>query len=982
MLKRAVGSVLVLSTLATTAVEADAPRPGTEEAEGQEELAMLRGRAQWWFERHQGPGGTIPWNARGSALAQLAANTRSGRLGVKRSPAGATVQTSAPASTNPIEGDTWLPIGPRPIADGPYAYAGRITALATVPGSPDVVYAGAAQGGVWKTTDGGTVWVPLTDGEDSLAVGAIAVDPANTNIVWVGTGEANQSCDSYFGVGLLRSADGGTTWTNLGASTFQNTSIAKIVVHPTVATTLWVANGSGTGGFSCYGLVGTYGVWKSIDGGTTFTQVLGIAELGVNRAVHDLIRSPTDPNTLYAAVNGSGIWKTVNGGKSWVQLGGGLPTTDVSRFDLAINPQNANILFALVARSSNGAQRGTYRSIDAGATWSTLPMPSGGCQYWSFQDICTYSGNASGQCWYDLAIEVQPGGTIWQGGTGIFKSTTGGASWTDVCPESVHVDQHAIAFGSDGRVWIGNDGGVWASSDDGGSWVNKNGTLQITQFYPGAALDPGNYDVAMAGTQDNGTPRTGGSPQWALTTFGDGAACVIDGNSPGTTWYTSFQYLNLNKTIDGGASYFGAVNGLLDANTLAAPFIGQFRACPADPNVLIAGSDNVWRTIDAAGVWVQNSPDPLDPTGARVVTLAFAPSDPTCGTYAVGTRAGRVLRTSDAGVTWIDVSADLPSRAVNDLEFDPTDANVLYAAVSGFGGPHLFRTANVLSPSPAWFTADGGIPDTPINAILVDPGSSNILYAGSDLGLFKSDNGGSSWALQLNGLPKIAIFDLVANAETRALVAFTHGRGAFRLNLVCTPPSFGGVETATDPSVCTAGLDVAWSAPAGWGQLASTGSYEVERFDGADCTGSPTVLASGLPASTVAYADTTSIPGGTYSFRVVATNDCATPSASQGTNGCSPPATDVIDTDACGDVGPTLLVTTDLTDAILAWDAVTCGDLAAYGVYGAASYAAAFPAEWTLLGSPAPSTWSDALSSELVAYRVVSLDECGNPSAN
>jgi len=980
MLRKAVLLALIVSGVAAaTSLYAEAPPKGSED-EGSEELSLLRGRAQWWFERHRGPGGVIPWNARGKALAQLEANTRSGLLAIRRS--GTLAKATATATANAIEGDTWLPIGPRPIADGPYDYSGRVTALATVPGSPNVVYLGAAQGGVWKTTDGGTVWVPLTDGQDSLAVGAIALDPANANVVYVGTGEANQSCDSHYGVGLLKSTDGGTTWTHLGASTFQNTSIGRIVVHPTVSGTLWVANGSGAGGFNCSVRSGTFGVWKSADGGTSWIQVLGSTQTGSNLAVQDLIRSPTDPNTLYAAVNASGIWKTVNGGTTWVKLVGGLPTTDVGRLDLGINPANASVLFALVARASNGTQRGTYRSTDAGVTWAALSIPSGSCHYWTFQDICTYSGSGVGQCWYDLAIEVQSSGTIWAGGTGIFKSTTGGASWTNVCPQSVHVDQHAIAFGSDGRIWIGNDGGVWASADNGTNWANKNGSLQITQFYPGAALDPENYDVAMAGAQDNGVSRTTGSGTWELATFGDGAATVVDGNSPATTWYTSSQYLNIYKTDNGGAWYFGATNGLLDANTGAAPFIAQFTSCPGNPSVLIAGSDNVWRTTDAAGTWAQNSPDPIDAGGSQVVTLAFAPSDRTCGTYAVGTKAGRVFRTNDAGVTWEDVSTSLPGRALNDLAFDPKDANVLYVAVSGFGGSHLYRTTNVSSPSPSWFTLDGGIPDAPINAILVDPESTNVLYAGSDLGLFKSDDGGVSWALQLNGIPKMAIHDLVADAGTRALVAFTHGRGAFRLNLVCTPPAFGGVESASDQSACAAGISVAWSAPSRWGQLASGGTYEVQRFDGIDCSGTPTMVASGVPASTLAYADGTAAPGGTYSYRVIATNDCAAPASSSGTNACSPPVTDAADVVPCGDVGATLLVTNDPTDANLAWGAVACGDLSGYGVYGAASYSAAFPSAWTLLGSPAGVAWADTLSSEFVAYRVVSIDACGNPSAD
>src|SRR5262249_25298556 len=153
----------------------------------------------------------------------------------------------------------------------------------------------------------------------------------------------------------------------------------------------------------------------------------------------------------------------------------------------------------------------------------------------------------------------------------------------------------------------------------------------------------------------------------------------------------------------------------------------------------------------------------------------------------------------------------------------------------------------------SWVAIDPGIPDAPINAVLVDPEASNVLYAGSDLGLFKSDDGGASWSHQLNGIPKVAIYDLVADANTHALVAFTHGRGAFRLNLVCTPPKFDGVGAAADTSACTTGTQVGWSAPSRWGQLASTGTYEVSRFDGEGCAGTPTVVATGVTASTLSF---------------------------------------------------------------------------------------------------------------------------------
>jgi hypothetical protein len=961
--------VLAVTALSLSGAWAGTAPQGTEN-DGPAGVKPLEGRQRFWFDRHRDASGKVPADGRSRALAQMERAIRSGLLKV----------AGGGGTTDAIEGGNWLPIGPRPIDDFGYAYAGRITALAVHPTSPGTVYAGAAQGGVWKTTDAGATWTALTDGQDSLATGAITLDPSNPNVVYVGTGEANQACDAYFGIGILKSTDAGATWAKIGGTTFQDTSIAKIVVHPTTSTTLWVATGSGAAGFACYGKYPSTGVFKSTNGGANWTQVLGSAQTGFNSGVHDLVIAPGSPDTLYAAANQSGVWKSVNGGTFWAKLGGGLPTTDVGRIDLAIDPSNANVLYAVVEAYSTGTQLGTWKSTNAGGTWSPLPKPSGSCHYWNFQDLCTWTGSTYGQCWYDLALEVQSGGTVWMGGVAFFNSTTAGASWTDVCPESLHVDHHAIAFGSDGRVWVGNDGGVWSTADGGATWDNRNANLQIAQFYPGASIDPSNYNRAIGGTQDNGTAEFNGGTTWPTLTGGDGASTAIDRSSPASTWYTSYQYLNILKTSDGGVTYTDAVNGLTDANTDAAYFISPFVMCPGDSNVLIAGSNNVWRTNDGAGLWATNSPDPIA-GGSKVLALAFAGSGTSapCDTYAAGMGNGQVFRTVDAGATWGNVTGPFGGRAVNDVAYDPANRDVLYVALSGFGGPHLYKTTNLSAATPSWSAIDAGIPDMPINAVLVDPETSTVVYAGSDLGLFKSVDGGATWALQLNGIPKLAIYDLVADATTRALVAFTHGRGAFRLNVPCTAPEFQGVDSVVETGACGPGLVVNWSAPSPWGQTATSGTFEVQRFLAEDCSDAPTTLAANLPASQRSFTDPSPPTGVWVRYRVVARNNCSPPLASSGANACAP-ALDGVDGAACAPVAATLQLGKNAGDAVLDWEAVACNDLAEYRVYAAESFSAPFPSAWTLLTTTGGTGAVDTLGSAWSAYRIVTVDACGNAS--
>ena len=272
---------------------------------------VLNERARWFKSRRLGPDGEIPQDARNRALAQIEENIGKGIL-------------RGDPSRN-IAGDGWSPIGPAPLLDGTYTFSGRITAIAIHPTNANIAYVGGAQGGVWKTADHGATWTPLTDTQKSLAIGAIAIDPTNPNVIYAGTGEANNSCDSYFGAGILKSTDGGATWTLIAATPFANSSISRIIVNPTNSSILLAANTSGAGGFVCYGVGATVGVWRSTNSGVTWTRVLGTTQTAVTSHTHDLVIDPSNSSILYAGVYQSGIWKSTNGGVSWTHLTTGLP---------------------------------------------------------------------------------------------------------------------------------------------------------------------------------------------------------------------------------------------------------------------------------------------------------------------------------------------------------------------------------------------------------------------------------------------------------------------------------------------------------------------------------------------------------------------------------------------------------------------------------------------------------------------------------
>lgn len=446
----------------------------------------------------------------------------------------------------------WTAVGPASIQEGPSGsplVSGRLTGIAANPTNANVIYVAAAGGGVWKTINGGTSWTPLTDGQSTLFMGAIALAPSSPNTIYAGTGEANNSGDSFYGRGVLKSTDGGTTWKLLGTTLFNHVAISKIVVDPTNANTVYVAidGNASNGSFSS----GNVGVWKSTDGGTTWKNTTtGIANVDHNvDDFSDLVIDPVSPQTLYTAVGtyygarGNGIYKTTNGGTSWAFAGDAPKGAGLGRITLAISKTSDQTLYASISNPN-------FSGGHFGELLEMLKTTNGGAHWTPLSNTPNYMGsNGFGQGWYDTTLAVDPtnanvvfaGGSGNGGSPGIIESTNGGATWSDIYDvlTGPHSDDHALVFDDNDKLLDGNDGGIWRLANPApasAQWTDLNSNLQVTQF-TGIALHPTDPNTAYGGSQDNGTEKFTGSLTWTLSAGGDGGFVRVDSSNPNTVYH-------------------------------------------------------------------------------------------------------------------------------------------------------------------------------------------------------------------------------------------------------------------------------------------------------------------------------------------------------------------------------------------------------------------------------------------------------------
>jgi uncharacterized protein (TIGR03437 family) len=842
----------------------------TAEAEADELEHEHTDRLGWFYAQRAYPRQTLPLAARRQAIEQLSLEeTRLRKRGVIR-------------AAQELQQTAWQPLGPAPIGEGQTygvpraAVSGRVSTIVLDPGyngtSNQTVYLGAALGGVWRSRDNGATWAPLTDYQPSLAMGAIAIDPTNPNIIYVGTGEGHRGGDSYYGAGLLKTTDGGATWTQITGPVsttnpqqpaFLNATFMALVINPTTPSTIYAATNIGLTSAASGGTgvvpIGNRGIWKSTDSGQTWRN-LNPANSEVDRSATDVLLDPQNPERVFATILNLGIYRSNAGGGagSWERLAGGLPDAGFTRIELAVGPPlapstNLTLYAAFAATDEN--LLGIYKSTNEGANWTKVTTPQ-----------------LPGQASYNLALAVDPadaniiyygtstnnvnnGGTLW-------RSRDGGQSWTDLSSGNgstggLHADTHWIAISPSNRniLFTANDGGVWRTDNATGNvvaWTNLNQVLSLTQFQT-IALHPTNPNILLGGTQDNGTNRYDGNPNWFQARGGDGGFALIDQANPQVMYHTFFNQNNADGqrtqigpeiSFNGGNTW--ARRGCFSCNAQAggfnpadrvafyAPMAQHTAFTGASGNVIYFGTHRLYRSADQGLTWMGLGAS-VDGFGADLTkNVATAPSyitaiaahpslnqsiNPPGEVVWVGTGDGLVQLTTDAGAlaaaSFTNVTrAPLPNRYVTDIALDPNNQQRAFVTYSGFNTStpgHVFMTND---QGATWADISGNLPDVPVNSVALDPLRAGVLFIGTDIGVFQTTDGGATWLRVANGLPNVAVLMLRYHAVSRTLVAATHGRGVYRLALPSavvsvSAASFTGTTLASEAIVAAFGVGLA-----------------------------------------------------------------------------------------------------------------------------------------------------------------------------
>ncbi len=692
-------------------------------------------------------------------------------------------------------------------AIGPAGTSGRISAIEGVRSDPRTLWAGAATGGLWKSSDAGHTWTPMMDTVAVGSIGMVKVNQSAPDIVWVGTGEGSVRNSMGVGRGMWRSLDGGRSWTHLG---LENTErIEQIVLHPTNPD---VALVSALGPAWSDGA--DRGVFKTTDGGATWRKVLYVNE---RTGAFSLVANPSNPQHLLASTweyrrwpwffrsggDGSGLWQSFDGGETWTRqtTANGLPAGELGRIAVAFAESDPRVAYALVEATSSAL----LRSTDGGRSWTSVNSAT----------------DVTDRPFYYNRIAVDPTNEnrLYRILSDLSMSEDGGRTFRVIAPfSSVHVDHHSLWTHPDGHTLVtGNDGGVFITHDRGGAWRFVE-NLVLAQFYHISVDDAVPFNV-YGGLQDNGswmgpsqvweTPSFKGSSivahHWHEIGFGDGFAALADPTEPGTG-YSMSQGGNLRRfDIRNGEEVAIRPPAPDSATELRFNWNAGIALDPFEPRTVYYGSQFLHRSTDRGHTWTIISPDlttndstkqkqresgglTLDVTAAENHTtiLTIAPSPVERGVIWVGTDDGNVQLTRDGGATWTNVARRLPGAPVGawvpHIEASRHDAGTAYVAMGdhqrGDWTPLVFRTTNF---GQTWQALGAAQLDGFVHVIEEDPVEPTLLFAGTEFGLYISLDAGSTWRKWTHhGFPAgVPVRALAVHPRDHDLVIATHGRGVW-----------------------------------------------------------------------------------------------------------------------------------------------------------------------------------------------------------
>lgn len=705
-----------------------------------------------------------------------------------------------PLSTAPS--NCWLNIGPvnfmgpqNEIYAGTYPLSMRKTGICVAPSNPAIIYVASATGGVWKTINSGTTWTSCSDSWPFLVASCVAVDPTNPNIVYAGIGDYHGS--GLQTAGLMKSTNGGSTWTLLGTSAMRSRIISRICIDPATPNTINV--GVGSPNVDGPALSGS-GVYRTTDGGTTWIQTkagynIDDMELGIGGK---LWLAGTDR----AATRGI-IARSADKGATWTTVAA--PTTVLqNNMDIAPGRNSGTTVYALTTGNGTSAAvtstENIWRSTNDGASWTSIKagFPNGG------------NGAAANENWGQKSYDYFIGSTGVAGNDVVFVGLITLAQWNSSAPSSwvdigkswqevalQHADQHCYALptSNSSTVYFGSDGGIhryaYSTAPTTANWVSLNASIRDIQV-DAMDIHPTNPNYMSAGTQDNSTPSALGSlTSWWSLDGGDGSWPAFDVANP------AIHYTSTANTSDNGPaiSRFPTSNSLTpDAVDISpGPWTSNWltpliTAGPAGSNLYAGGSVvKRWNgSLATPNAWT----DVTATFGANVTTMARAPS--TGNTIYVGCESGELYRTANAFASETQIDDANLTRPIGAIAAAYSNANYVVVGLKGSSGPRLWRCTNTSVGAPVWTNISGvgsaQLPDSPVNAVTFDPFDTLKIYVGTDVGCFMTVNGGSSWSnMNALGLPNVQVNSLRINAAKTLLYAGTYGRGIWKIGLAATP---------------------------------------------------------------------------------------------------------------------------------------------------------------------------------------------------
>lgn len=693
---------------------------------------------------------------------------------------------------------------------GPALTSGRIADIAIHPKNENIWYVAVGSGGVWKTVNSGTTWKPVFDKEASYSIGCVTIDLNNPHTVWVGSGENVGGRHVGFGDGIYVSHDNGKSWANKGLK--QSEHISKILVHPENSNVIWVAAQG-----PLWRKGGERGVYKSTDGGHSWTRTLGDSEwVGAT----DLLIDPRNPDVLYAATwqrhrtvaaylgggPGSGIHKSTDGGDTWVKLTMGIPKSNLGKIGLAMNHFNPDIIYAAI--ELDRLKGGVFMSSDGGQSWK--------------KQSNTVSGGTGPHYYQELYASPHENGKLYLMNNIVKVSDDHGKTFVDMNEKKKHVDSHAMAFkpSDPNYVLFGTDGGLYESFDKTKSWKFIR-NLPVTQYYKVAVDDAVPFYHIYGGTQDNGShgglSRTRNSvgivnSDWWITLDADGHQSAVEPGNPDIT-YGEFQegwLWRIDQTT--GETVFIQPQPALGEPAERFNWDAPILVSPHKPSRLYYASQRVWKSENRGDSWQAISGDltrnqerlALPIMGGQqswdnawdvnamsnynsITSLAESPLEE--GLLYAGTDDGSIQVSEDGGAAWrkfeLGSIKGIPATAfVNDVRADLFDASTVYAALDnhkyGDFKPYLIKSTD---RGRTWTIMNGNLPQRLLTWRLVqDHIQKDLLFAATEYGVYFTRDGGSKWTQLKGGLPTISIRDITIQRRENDLVAASFGRGFYVLD--------------------------------------------------------------------------------------------------------------------------------------------------------------------------------------------------------